>query len=83
MSKSAAERQREYRASRSTAGGNGERRLQAWITTAADLALDRLARRYRLTRRQVLEQLILGADEAEKNSITNDAEFDAYVNILK
>ena len=80
MGKSNAERQRDYRAARSTAGENGDRRLQSWVTTGTDLALDRLAKRYSLTRRLVLEKLILGADELESNNITDDAEFDKYLN---
>ena len=63
MGKSHAERQRVYRAARSTAGENGDRRLQSWVTAGTDLALNRLEKRYSLTRRQVLEKLILSTDE--------------------
>jgi hypothetical protein len=44
MATTSAERQRAYRARRPCAGENGERRLQNWVSTAAALALGRLAR---------------------------------------
>ena len=82
MRKTNTERQREYRAARATCNnGEGERRLQAWISTKADLALDRLAQRYSLTRRQVLEKLILSTDDLESSSI-GDAEFDKCLNVI-
>jgi len=74
----AMERQRAYRARRSTAGDNGERRLQAWVTTKADLALDRLARHHGVTRRAMLEKLILEADD----SITRGLDDEAFENYL-
>ncbi len=74
----ATERQRAYRARRSTAGDNGERRLQAWVTTKADLALDRLARHHGVTRRAMLEKLILEADD----SITRGLDDEAFENYL-
>lgn len=60
MAKTAAERQREYRARRNE--GEGERRLNTWVTAGADLALERLAGHYGLTKRAMLELLILEAD---------------------
>jgi hypothetical protein len=65
MAKTAAERQREYRAGRPFAGedGNGERRLNTWLSTRAALALDRLAARYGATKREMLERLLLAEDE--------------------
>ena len=64
MAKTSAERQRAYRASRNVAGEdrNGERYLQSWISTAADCALDRLARHHGKTRKAVLQSLIIDAD---------------------
>jgi hypothetical protein len=38
MAISAAERQRAYRRSRQTAGENGERRINTWVSTGAALA---------------------------------------------
>ena len=60
--RSPAQRQAAYRARRSTAGDNGERRIDCWLSTAAALALARIARRRGMTQRQVLERLILKAD---------------------
>ncbi len=55
MAQTTAQRQAAYRARRATAGkeGNGERRLDMWVSTEADLALARLARRFALTKRQI------------------------------
>ena len=60
--KTAAERQAAYRKARPTAGENGERRISTWVSTGAALALNRLARRYGITRRDMLERLITAAD---------------------
>ena len=46
MAKTASERQKDYRNRRSMAGENGERRINTWVTTAAALALKRLAARW-------------------------------------
>lgn len=59
----AAERQAVYRKTRSTAGENGERRINTWVTTATALALTRLAQRYGVTQRDMLEHLIIAADQ--------------------
>ena len=66
MARTAAERQAAYRARRATAGndGNGERRLSMWVTTEADPALARLAHRYSVTKRVMLERMIVRADAA-------------------
>jgi hypothetical protein len=63
MAQKGKERQANYRNRRSTAGDNGERRINTWVSTAATLALKRLAHRYGVTSREVLERLILEADE--------------------
>lgn len=65
MPKSLAERQAAYRAARRTAGsdGNGELRINTWVTTATYLALRRLANRYGVTQRKVLERLIRAEDD--------------------
>lgn len=65
MAKTSAQRQQDYRRQRPFAGpeGNGERRLNTWLTTSASLALERLACRYGVTKRQILEQLLQAADE--------------------
>jgi hypothetical protein len=63
MGKSNAERQAAYRARRAEAGDNGERRLNTWLSTAAALALERLARHHGLTQRALLERLLIEAQD--------------------
>jgi hypothetical protein len=63
MARTAAERQAAYRTKRSTAGDNGDRRLNTWVTTGAALALSRLAHRYGVTQREMLERLIIAPDQ--------------------
>lgn len=63
MAKTAAERQAAYRARRPIAGGNGERRLNTWVSTGTHLALERIATRDGVTQRQVLERLICVEDD--------------------
>ncbi|MER2543409.1 MAG: hypothetical protein ABTS16_08150, partial [Candidatus Accumulibacter phosphatis] len=60
MAKTAAQRQAAYRARRPHAGedGNGERRLNLWVSTHTDLAIERLARRYCVTKREIVERLV-------------------------
>ena len=72
--KSNSERQADYRKRRQTAGDNGERQLNTWMTTAAALALGRLARCKGLPKRQMLEQLILSADALVCAEIDPDSE---------
>ncbi|WP_186407844.1 hypothetical protein [Candidatus Accumulibacter aalborgensis] len=78
MTTTSAERQQAYRAKRPFAGDNGERRLQSWVSTATALALGRLARRAGTTQRAVLEQLILDADRAVTQAMSDD-ELDHYL----
>lgn len=60
-----AERQRAYRARLAMAEDRGKRqRLQTWVTTAADLALEDLSQHHGLTKRAMLERLILEARRA-------------------
>ena len=63
MAKTAAERQAAYREARATAGENGERRINIWVSTGAALALARLARHRGVTQREMLERLITTADD--------------------
>jgi hypothetical protein len=46
-----------------------------------DLALDRLARHYAVTRREVLEKLIGAADKTARQSCVDDAAFEDYLNV--
>jgi hypothetical protein len=80
MAKSAAERQAAYRLRRNE--GEGDRRLNTWITSKADLALDRLARRYGVTKRQMVERLISEADDAILKTMEFDsAELNNYLDV--
>jgi hypothetical protein len=86
MAQTTAERQAAYRARRATAGndGNGERRLSIWVTTETDLALARLAFRYSVTKREMLERLVVRADAAVIRRLEPDsAEWDAYFNVAR
>lgn len=84
MGQSVKERQAKYRASRASAGetGNGERRLSMWVTTEAQLALERLAKHEKKTMRAVLERLVVEADEANLQHLGEDApQWGAYFGI--
>ena len=74
MSKTAAERQADYRKKRATAGDNGDRRINTWVTTGAALALGRLSMRYGVTQRDMLERLILAADQQIVNALDPTSE---------
>jgi hypothetical protein len=76
MAKTAAERQKEYRASRQTAGENGERQLNTWVSTQAYWALNRLAVRYGVTKREMLERLLI--TEQDKTLATIEFESENY-----
>ena len=84
MAKTAAERQAKYRARRPHAGkdGNGERRLNLWLSTTADLAVERLARRYCVTKREIIERLASAEDDRVSSAIDPDSpEWDEYFGI--
>ena len=83
MAKTNAQRQQDYRKNRAFAGPdrNGERRLSTWLTTGAKLALERLAARYRVTEKDVLEKLICEADDKIFSALEFDSpEFVDYLN---
>lgn len=61
MPKTSAQRQAAYRQRRDH--GDGERRLNTWISASAHLALQRIARHHGITRRALLERLVLTADD--------------------
>ena len=74
MAKTAAERQREFRAKRQFAGpdGNGEREIKAWVSTNAYLTFKRLAERYGITNRDLLEKIIRSEEEKVLKKIGNN-----------
>ena len=65
MAKTPAQRQAEFRSKRLTAGayGDGQRQVNTWLDTGTALALERIARRDAITKRQVLERLIRQEDQ--------------------
>lgn len=71
MGKSNAERQAAYRARRHL--GEGDRRLNTWISVPADLALERLARRSGITKRAMIERLALAEDERIRQTLELDS----------
>lgn len=80
MAMSSAERQEMYRSRRSTAGENGERRLNTWISTGAALALKRLAAYHGKSQRQMLDELLLDAEEDILHQLRNDeAAFNHFI----
>lgn len=75
MAKTSAERQRELRARRKFRGidGNGEREIKVWVNTQAALALDRLANRYAVTKRELIERLLMEEQERVLREIDADS----------
>jgi hypothetical protein len=75
MAKTAAQRQAAYRARSHHAGhdGNGERRLSVWVGISTWLAIARLARRYAVTRRALIERLVLEEEERALAAIELDS----------
>ena len=80
MSKTAAERQAAYRAKRPHAGtdNNGERRINTWVNTGTALALGRLASHYGVTRREMLERIVMAEDARVTSGMDEDA-WEAYM----
>lgn len=82
MAKTTAERQADYRARRQFSGedGNGERRLNTWISTRASLALERIAIRYGVTKREMIERLVKSEDDRILATLDPDTpKWDAYI----
>lgn len=77
MPKTSAERQKLYRSRRQD--GDGEHRLNMWISVTAYYALERLAARYGVTKRRMLERLATEEDGKVLQSMDFDsAEWEAY-----
>ena len=82
MAKTAAQRQSEYRARRND--GEGDRRINTWVTSSTDFALDRLAKHHGVTKREMLEQLICNADAAILESLELDTpEWNTYLKVTQ
>jgi len=74
VAKTAAERQKEYRRNRQVAGENGERRINAYVSTRAALALQRLSNRYGVTKREMLERLLITEEDKVLQGLDLDSE---------
>ncbi|MFZ4859112.1 MAG: hypothetical protein ACOYL3_22265 [Desulfuromonadaceae bacterium] len=82
MAKTTAERQAAYRSRKND--GEGERRIDTRVSVSAHLALDRLAQRYRVTRREMLERLITDADDVILKTLQIDTpEWDIYLTVTR
>lgn len=82
MAKTSAERQAAYRARRND--GEGDHRINTWVSTKADLALERLANRYGVTKRKMIEQLATSADnEIIKTLEIDTPEWDIYFKVTQ
>jgi Replication regulatory protein RepB. len=79
MPKTAAERQADYRARRPFAGAdnNGERRINTWVNTGTALALERLASHYGVTKREMLERIVLAEETRVTSGMAEDV-WEAY-----
>ncbi len=81
MAKTSAQRQAEYRARQAHGGkdGNGQRRVSLWLSTSGALALARLSRRNGVTQRELIEKMVLEADERVLATIASDStEWESY-----
>lgn len=79
MAKTAAERQAAYRERRPMTGTTGDSRLNTWVSTSTHLALARLARRDKVTQREILERIIRAEDDRILSSLDLDTpEWAAY-----
>lgn len=78
--KTTAQRQATYRAKRPFAGkdDNGERRINTWVNTGTYLALERLARHYGITKREMLERLVVAEDARITATMVDEELRDAY-----
>jgi hypothetical protein len=85
MAQTTAQRQAAYRSRRATSGknGDGERRISAWVSTGAALALVRLARRYGVTQQALIEKMLLDEDERVLAVIPSESdEWEQYFGVV-
>ena len=79
MAKTAAERQAAYRARRKE--GDGDNRLNTWISSSSYRALERLAIHCNFTKKELLERLIISADSVVLKTLPEQSpERDTYLN---
>jgi UDP-N-acetyl-D-mannosaminuronate dehydrogenase len=79
MALTAAERQKRYRETRKLAE-NGYRQVNIWLSTEAYLALKRLAQRDGVTQREMLERLLVDAQNKVIAQLS-DNELSAYLSL--
>jgi hypothetical protein len=80
MPKTTRERQAAYRSRRHD--GDGEYRLNTWLSSQASFALRRLARHQGLSQRAVLERLVIDADQAIFDALEFETpEWEAYLGV--
>jgi hypothetical protein len=77
MALTAAERQKRYRENRKQTE-NGFRQINVWLSTEAAMALKRMALRYSVTQREMLERVLIGAQERIMREMS-DTELDEYL----
>lgn len=85
MAKTGAERQREYRLRGHERNNNdGDMRINTWLRSQAVFALRRLSKRYGISQREMLERLILDADDAILKTLGADSpELDSYIGVTR
>lgn len=71
MPQTSRERQAAYRSRRHD--GEGDRRLNTWLSNQAACALRRLAHHQGLSQRSVLEQLVIAADQTLLETLELDS----------
>ena len=78
-----AERQARYRKNQRQGGSDdlGSKRLDCWLSSEAWLALTRLTRHQGVAKRQVLEALLLEADQANLSACVTDEDLDTYLGV--
>jgi hypothetical protein len=79
MALTAAERQKRYRESKKLAD-NGYRQINLWISTEAYLALRRMARRDSVTQREMLERMLVDAQNRLIAQLS-DEELSSYLSL--
>lgn len=82
MAKTPAQRQAVYRSRRDD--GAGDRRLNTWISVRAYFALRRLAIREGTTQREMIERLVIQADDVILKALEPDTPgWNKYLNVTQ
>lgn len=82
MAKTSAQRQAAYRYRCDE--GEGDRRLNTWISVPAYFALKRLALKENVTQREMIERLVIQTDALVLKKLNPDTpEWDKYFNVTQ